>query len=88
MPYPAKVEVVELLPLPFYGLYGYVVVLCTACETVSFSLWVIGPSATPVVFWLHASPPGVATPICAIQDSQLGSHVSTHFCYLIVCIPH
>jgi hypothetical protein len=87
MPYPTKVEVVELLPLPCFGLYGSVVVLCAARKTVSFSLWVIGPSTAPVDFWLHASPPGAATPICAIQDSRLGSHVSMHLCYLIVCIP-
>jgi hypothetical protein len=87
MPYPAKVEVVELLPLPCFGLYGSSVVLCTARETISFSLWVIGPSATLVAFWLHASPPGAVTPICTIRDSWLGSHVSVHFFYLIVFIP-
>jgi hypothetical protein len=66
MPYPAKVEVVELLPLPFSRLYGSTVVLYAVEKTISFSLWVIGPSATRVSFRLHASPPGDATPICAI----------------------
>jgi hypothetical protein len=87
MPYPAKVEVAKLLPLSCSGLYGYVVVLCAAHETILFSLWVIGPSDALVAFRLHASPPRVATPICAIRDSRLSSHVSAHFCYLIVCIP-
>ena len=87
MPYPTKFEVAKLLPLSCSGIYGSATVLCIARETILFSLWVIGPSTAPVDFWLHASPPGVVTLICAIQDSRLGSHVSAHFCYLIVCIP-
>jgi hypothetical protein len=47
----------------------------------------LNSSDAPVAFQIHASPPGVATPICAIQDSWLGSHVFAHYCYLIVCIP-
>jgi hypothetical protein len=87
MPYPAQVEVVELLPLPCSGSYGSVAGWCTARETASFSLRVIGPSAASVAFRHHASPPGAATPIYSILDSRLGSHISTHFCYLTVCIP-
>jgi hypothetical protein len=87
MPYPTKVEFVELLPLNFSGLYDYAIVLCVARETISFSLWVIGPSTAPVAFRLQASPPRDVTPICVVQDSQLGSHVSAHFCHLIAFIP-
>jgi hypothetical protein len=87
MPYLTQVEVIELLPLPCSGSYGFATGQCTACETASFSLWVIGPLATPVDFRLHASLSGAANPIYAILDSLLGSHIFAHFCYLTVFIP-
>jgi hypothetical protein len=52
----------------------------------SFSLELMGTSTASEVYLHAASPPRAATLVYVIPGTRSGSHVSTHFWYLVVCI--
>jgi hypothetical protein len=87
MPSLTLVEVIERITSLYFGSCGSVVGRCIAHETSSSDRLVIGLSTALVMYMRDALLLGAATPIYAILDSQLGSHISAHFYYLIVFIP-